>query len=107
VYIYQNSQHHNSGGHTFCTHCSETLRVRKQTTLVKEFYIHGSVHRDSILINSNEMQQYAGVYLLQIYSTYFGCLSHPSSGLHQIVTAASGTDHITCQSNNLPPAWPN
>ena len=25
----------------------------------------------------NEMQQYAGVYLLQIYSTCFGCLSHP------------------------------
>jgi len=31
-----------------------------------EFYIHGSVHRDSILIRSNEMQQYAGVYLLQV-----------------------------------------
>ena len=46
------------------------------------FYIHGSVHRDSILIRSNEMQQYAGVYLLQNYSTRFGCLSHPSSGVH-------------------------
>ena len=30
-----------------------------------EFYIHGSVHRDSILISSNEIQQYAGVYLQQ------------------------------------------
>ena len=30
-------------------------------------------------IRSNEMQQYAGVYLLQNYSTSFGCLSHPSS----------------------------
>jgi len=39
------------------------------------------------------MQQYAGVYLLQNYSTYFGCLSHPSSGVHQTVTAASGTGH--------------
>jgi len=29
-----------------------------------EFDIHGSVHRDSILIRSNELQQYAGVYLL-------------------------------------------
>ena len=47
------------------------------------------------------MQQYAGVYLLQNYSTCFGCISHPSSGIHQIVTAASGTGHITCQSNNL------
>ena len=71
------------------------------------FYIHGSVHRHSILIRSNELQQYAGVYLLQSYSTCFGCLSHPSSGLHQTVTAASGTGHITCQSNNLRPAWPN
>ena len=34
-----------------------------------EFYIQGSVHRDSILIRSNEIQQYAGVYLLQKHST--------------------------------------
>ena len=34
-----------------------------------EFHIHGSVHRDSILIRSNKMQQYAGIYLLQNYST--------------------------------------
>ena len=47
------------------------------------------------------MQQYPGVHLLQNYSTCFGCLSHPSSGVHQTVTAASGTGHITCQSNNL------
>jgi len=33
----------------------------------REFYIHGCVHRDSTLIRSNEMQQYAGVYLLQNY----------------------------------------
>ena len=58
-----------------------------------EFYIHGSVHRDSILIRSNEMQQYAVVYLLQNYSTCFGCLLHPSSGVHKTVTAASGAGH--------------
>ena len=39
------------------------------------------------------MQQYAGVYLLQNYPTRFGCLSPPSSGVHQTVTAASDTDH--------------
>jgi len=39
------------------------------------------------------MQQYAGVYLQQNYSTCCRCLSHPSSGVHQIVTAASGTGH--------------
>jgi len=39
------------------------------------------------------MQQYAGIYLLQNYSTCFGCLSQPSSGIHKTVTAASGTGH--------------
>jgi len=39
------------------------------------------------------MQQCAGVYLLQNYSTCFRCLSHSSSGVHQTVTAASGTGH--------------
>ena len=39
------------------------------------------------------MQQYAGIYLLQNHSTCFGCPSHPSSGVHKIVTAASGTGH--------------
>jgi hypothetical protein len=62
---------------------------------LSEFRIHGSVHRDSILIRSNKMQQYAGIYLLQIYSTCFGCPSHQSSGVHKIVNAASGTGHIT------------
>ena len=75
--------------------------------IVDAFYIHGSVNRDSILIRSNEMQQYAGIYLLQNYSTCFGCLFQTSSGLHQTVTAASGTGHITCRSNNRLPAWPN
>ena len=42
------------------------------------------------------MQQYAGIYLLQNYSTCFGCPSHPSSGVHKTVTAASGTGHSIC-----------
>ena len=46
-----------------------------------------------ILIRSNKMQQYAGIYLLQNYSTCFGCLSHLSSAVNQILTAASGTSH--------------
>ena len=40
------------------------------------------------------MQQYAGIYLLQNYSTRFGCPSHPSSEVHKTVTAAFGTGHI-------------
>jgi len=70
------------------------LYVQKiQTT---DFYIHGSVYRNSILIRSNKMQQYAGIYLLQNFST---------SGVHKTVTAASGTGHTTYLSNKLPPTW--
>jgi hypothetical protein len=42
------------------------------------------------------MQQYAGIYLLQNHSTCFGCSSHPSTGAHKTVTAASGTGHSIC-----------
>jgi len=37
------------------------------------------------------MQQYAGIYLLQNYSTCFGCPSHPSSGVLKTVTSDSAT----------------
>jgi len=57
------------------------------------FNIHGSVHRNSILISSNKMQQYACIYLLQTHSTCFGCPSHLPSGVHKTVTAAYGTGH--------------
>jgi len=53
------------------------------------------------------MQQYAGIYLLQNYSTCLGCQSHPSSGVHKTLTAASGTGHTTYLCKNLPPTWPN
>jgi len=37
------------------------------------------------LMKSNEMQQYADIYLLQNHSTCFGCLlPHPPSGIHEI-----------------------
>jgi len=36
-------------------------------TAMYVFYIHGSVHRDSVLIRSNKMQWYASIYLLQVY----------------------------------------
>ena len=71
------------------------------------FFIRGVVHRNSILIRSNKMQQHANIYLLQNYSTCFGCPSHPSSGVNKILNAAYGTDHITYPGDNLPPAWPN
>ena len=37
------------------------------------------------------MQQYAGIYLLQNHSKYFGCPTNPSSGVHKTATEASGT----------------
>ena len=75
-----------------------------------KFYIHDSVHRDSILIRSKKMQQYAGIYLLQIYSTCFGGPSQPSSGVHKTVTATSGTGHsnntaTTFLQRGLWPRW--
>jgi len=57
------------------------------------FYIHGSVHRNSTLIRSNKMKQYAGIYLLRNHSTCFGRPSHPSSGIYKTLNAASGTGH--------------
>ena len=57
------------------------------------FYIRGSVHRNSRLKKSTEMQQYADIYLLLNYRTCFGCPSRPSSGLHKTVVAVSGTDN--------------
>ena len=47
----------------------------------------------SVLIRSNKMQQYAGIYLLRVYSTCFGRPLRPSSGVQKTVTAASGTGH--------------
>jgi hypothetical protein len=44
------------------------------------------------LKKSNEMQQYADIYLLLNYSTCFGRPSRPSSGVHKTVLAVSGTD---------------
>ena len=46
-----------------------------------------------VLIRCNKMQQYAGIYLRQVYSTCFGSPSSPSSGVQKIVIAASGTGH--------------
>jgi len=45
------------------------------------------------LKKSNEMQQYADIYLFLNYSTRFRRPSRPSSGAHKNAIAASGTDH--------------
>ena len=41
------------------------------------------------------MQQYAVIYLLLNYCTCFGRPSRPSSGVHKIVVAFSGTEAAT------------
>ena len=51
------------------------------------------------------MQQYVGVYLLQNYSTSFGCLSHPSSGVHQAVTAGHSVRATTFRQRGQRPRW--
>jgi len=66
---------------------------KRQFTHYVPFYIRGSVHRNSRLKKSNEVQQYADIYLLLNYSTCFGRTSRQSSGVHKTVVAASGTDH--------------
>jgi len=45
------------------------------------------------LKKSNEMQEYADIYLLLNYCTCFGRPSRPSSWEHKTVVAAFGTDH--------------
>jgi len=78
--------------------CTEPLtqcavRVTEEDYEIALFYIRGSVHRNSRLKKSNEMQQYADIYLLLNYFTRFGRPSRPSSGVHKTVVATSGTDH--------------
>ena len=73
--------------------CNTIMATLQNSEVIFYTSIHGSVHRNCILIRSNKMQQYTGIYLLQNYCTCFGCSSHPSSGVHKTVTAASGTGH--------------
>jgi hypothetical protein len=42
--------------------------------------------------------------ILQVHSTCFGCQPHPSSGLHETVTTASGAGYVFLCSY-LPPMW--
>jgi len=49
------------------------------------FYIRGSVHRNSRLKKSNEMEQCAYIYLLLNYSTCFWRPSRPTSGVRKTV----------------------
>ena len=93
VYLLQNYStcfgclsHPSSGLHQTVTAASDTGQSVRATTFRQRGLI-------SLRIQTC-FEKNAGVCLLQNYSTCFGCLSHPSSGLHQTVTAASDTGHI-------------
>ena len=62
------------------------------------FYVHGSVHHKSILINVQRDEINAVYILLQYHSTCFGCSPHQSSGVHKTVVIATGTSHMIVQS---------
>ena len=59
------------------------------------------MHRNSRFKKSNEIQQYADIYLLLSYSTYFGRPSRPSLGVHKTAVAASGTDYTLWEASFL------
>jgi len=65
----------------------------------REFYVHGSVHRKSILINVQWDATISILYfiLLQDHSTCFGCRPYQSSGVHKAAVTATGTSHMFLQ----------
>jgi len=73
------------------------LRGKHKDSILHEFYIRGSVHLNCSLKKSNEMQQYADIYLLLNYSTCFGCPSRPSSGVHETVVARWTPDKASAE----------
>ena len=97
--FYWNFQHFN-----VCEYVLE-LCVQKQQTRVQVvgyfyFYVHGSVHRWSILtIVRRDATQSILFIIVQVHSTCFGCQSYPSSGAARLAwpslreVAAQKYDH--------------
>ena len=82
----------------------------RRLDIIVFLYIYSWFRASSLYIN--KIQQDAGIYLLQNYSTCFECPSHPSSGIHQTVIAASGAGHsirVTtfCQHGLIRQHWQN
>ena len=68
--------------------------INQPNALISQTYFGSKLYMFRTYINNIQQDAiYAGIYLLQNYCTCFGCLSHPSSEVHQGVTAASGTGH--------------
>jgi len=76
----------------FYIYCFEPTRnIAINDKLLNEFYIHGSVHRESNLITVQQDATYSVYYISVGSSTCFGC-RHPSSGVRITVITASGID---------------
>ena len=89
------------------SYCEDAKCLAGSKITVYWFYVHGSVHRQTILINvQRDATQSSLFIILQVNSTCFGCQPHPSSGVHKTVTTVSGTGHIFCASY-LPPTRPS
>ena len=66
------------------------------------FTFYRSAHYKSVLIIIQQDATLCSLFiLLQDHSTCFGCLQHPSSGLHENVTTASGTGHNVSAATSL------
>jgi hypothetical protein len=97
VEIQEKSELHEKSLNSMTQNFRKVSNIKKH--ILSKFYIRGSVHRNSRLKKSNEIQQYADIYLLLNYSTSFGRPSRPLSGVHKTVVAASGTDHTIWEAN--------
>ena len=72
-----------------CLHLVPRLRMSGLIHLFLLFYVHGTLHRNSMSIN---VQQDATIHSLSVNcSTCFGSSLHPSSGVQITVSTASGT----------------
>jgi hypothetical protein len=78
-------------------HLFFNLDTTKKTAA--NFYVHGSAHRKSILVNVQRDATIWSLYfiLLQYHSTCFGYRPHPSSGVHKTVVTAIGTSLMFVQ----------
>jgi hypothetical protein len=71
--------------------CISQARNVSYATLFIEFYIHGSMHRESNSVTVQQDATYSVYYISVGSSTCFKC-RHPSSGARTTVITASGID---------------
>ena len=74
----------------------------RKKNIKDKFNVYGSVHHWSILIIVQWDATHSSLFIiLQVHCTCFGCQPHPSSGVHETVTTASGNGHIFCAAASL------